>query len=173
MVFILNFYFTTTLLPLLIIIPAFGICSFTIVFSLSISSASLSKLNSSPHSFNIFSASDILLPSISGVWTSSIFSTSSWFPWFTSKYGSTSEKICPPTGAATPPPWCPPSPVGLYNVTKTTTWGLSIGATPAKRCYIFICIYSIFRSSCFPSYSIPCNFCIFTSTFRHNRFHHT
>ena len=28
------------------------------------------------------------------------------------------------------PPWCPPSPVGLYKVTNTTTCGLSIGATP-------------------------------------------
>lgn len=50
----------------------------------------------------------------------------------TSRYGNTSLKICPPTGAATPPPWCPPSPVGLYNVTKTTTSGSSIGATPIK-----------------------------------------
>lgn len=31
------------------------------------------------------------------------------------------------------PPWCPPSPVGLYKVTKTTTCGQSIGATPQKE----------------------------------------
>ena len=28
------------------------------------------------------------------------------------------------------PPWCPPSPVGLYKVTKHTICGSSIGATP-------------------------------------------
>ena len=58
---------------------------------------------------------------------------------FTSKYGNISLNICPPTGAATPPPWCPPSPVGLYKVTKTTTCGLSIGATPQKDVtYLFV-----------------------------------
>ena len=31
------------------------------------------------------------------------------------------------------PPWCPPSPVGLYKVTSTITWGSSIGATPKKE----------------------------------------
>ena len=28
------------------------------------------------------------------------------------------------------PPWCPPSPVGLYKVTSTATVGFDIGATP-------------------------------------------
>ena len=36
------------------------------------------------------------------------------------------------------PPWCPPSPVGLYKVTKSTTWGFSIGATPQNdETYLF------------------------------------
>ena len=47
-----------------------------------------------------------------------------------SKYGKTSLKIFPPTGAATPPPWCPPSPVGLYKVIKSTICGSSVFATP-------------------------------------------
>ena len=37
------------------------------------------------------------------------------------------------------PPWCPPSPVGLYSVTKTTACGLSVGATPQKDVtYLFV-----------------------------------
>ena len=42
------------------------------------------------------------------------------------------RRICPASGAATPPPWCPPSPVGLYNVIRTTTDGFEIGATPTN-----------------------------------------
>ncbi len=30
------------------------------------------------------------------------------------------------------PPWCPPSPVGLYSVINTATLGSDIGATPIK-----------------------------------------
>ena len=50
----------------------------------------------------------------------------------TSKYGNTSPNTCDAIGAATPPPWCPPSPVGLYNVISITTSGSSIGATPTN-----------------------------------------
>ena len=38
-----------------------------------------------------------------------------------SKYGNTSPKIWPATGAATAPPWWPPSPDGLYKVTNIVT----------------------------------------------------
>lgn len=31
------------------------------------------------------------------------------------------------------PCWCPPSPVGLYKVTNTTTSGSDIGATPINE----------------------------------------
>jgi len=84
------------------LIPAFGVCSFINVLSLSISLLSISYTASKPLSFNIFSASFKDFPSTSGVCTSSTISTSSPVL-FTSKYGNTSDKICPPTGAATPP----------------------------------------------------------------------
>ena len=56
-----------------------------------------------------------------------------------SKYGNTSPKTCPATGAATAPPWWPPSPVGLYKVTKIVTCGSEIGATPTNEVtYLFV-----------------------------------
>ena len=70
---------------------------------------SLSQLdiyrNITKNNFNIFVASVILFPITSGTFTVSFTSTSSIFPWFTSKYGKISLNIWPPTGAATPPAW--------------------------------------------------------------------
>ena len=67
------------------------------------SSDKFPKLASNPLSFNIFSVSFNVLPNTSGVWTCSTVS-SSVLVFVTSKYGKTSLKIWPPTGAATPPP---------------------------------------------------------------------
>ena len=37
------------------------------------------------------------------------------------------------------PRWCPPSPVGLYNVTSITTCGFVVGPTPIKDVtYLFV-----------------------------------
>ena len=58
---------------------------------------------------------------------------------FNSRYGKTSDNTCPPTGAATTPPWCPPSPFGSYKVTRTITVGSDIGATPKNEAtYLFV-----------------------------------
>lgn len=92
---------------------AFGVCSLTVVFSLSIPSCSFDITNFKLFSFSSFSASFNVFPSIFGTSTSFFFSSSSSPSFIVSKYGSTSPNICEPIGAATPPPWCPPSPVGL------------------------------------------------------------
>jgi hypothetical protein len=75
------------------------------VLSLFNSSFSFSIANSIPFSFTIFCASSIVFPNKSGASISSTVSISSVFSWLISKYGKISLKICPPTGAATPPPW--------------------------------------------------------------------
>ena len=64
-------------------------------------------------SCNILLASFIDSPSTFGTSTTFAFSSSVSPSFTTSKYGSTSPNTCEPIGAATPPPWCPPSPVGL------------------------------------------------------------
>jgi len=92
---------------------------------------------SNPLSFKIFLASSIVIPSILG--TSTIFSDSAASFFLASIYGKISENNWPPIGAATPPPWCPPSPVGLYKVTNKTICGSSIGATPTNEVtYLFV-----------------------------------
>lgn len=42
------------------------------------------------------------------------------------------RKTCEAIGAAIAPPWCPPSPVGLYKIIIIATSGSGISATPTN-----------------------------------------
>lgn len=71
------------------------------------------------------------------------------------------------------PPWCPPSPVGLYKVTKTTTCGLSIGATPQKEVTYLLVLTPSSEVPVFPPILYPATFAFFPCTFCYYAFHHT
>ena len=93
------------MLPEFILIPPLGTWDFTIFSFLFIFSSPLSYLTFNPASFNIFSASSSVLYLTSGtvttVFSVFVFSLSS----LSSRYGKTSPKTCPATGAATAPAW--------------------------------------------------------------------
>lgn len=74
--------------------------------SIFISTSSFSKYISKFFSSKICFASSNVFPLISGTctWFTTVSSSSSNTSLFTSKYGNISLNICPPTGAATPPP---------------------------------------------------------------------
>lgn len=94
------------LLPLFIFIPGFGDCSFIIISSsFAFSPNSTCKFISNPTSFKAFFASFRFKLRISGTSTSSKFSVVCSLSFLSSKYGNISPKTCPPTGAATAPPW--------------------------------------------------------------------
>ncbi len=59
------------------------------------------------------------------------------------------------------PPWCPPSPVGLYKVTKTTNCGSSIGATPQKDVTYFPVLTPSSEVPVFPPILNPSTFAFF------------
>ena len=70
------------------------------------------------------------------------------------------------------PPWCPPSPVGLYRVTSTTTSGSEIGATPIKDVtYLFVFTPSS-DVPVFPPTLNPFTPAFFPCSFCYNGFHH-
>ena len=123
--------------PSFTFIPALGNCCVIIFvpsFS-SISSIDIFKFTS----FNLFFASSIVSPSIFGTSISFFIFSSFILSFCASKYGNTSAKTFPPIGAATAPPWCPPSPVGLYKVTSITTSGFVVGPTPINEVtYLFV-----------------------------------
>lgn len=162
------------MLPLFIFIPGFGDCSFIITSSsFAFSPNSTCKFISNPTSFKAFFASFRFKLRISGTSTSSKFSVVCSLSFLSSKYGNISPKTCPPTGAATAPPWCPPSPVGLYNVTSTTTSGSDIGATPIKDVtYLFVFTPSS-DVPVFPPTLKPFTCAFFPCSLCYNRFHHT
>lgn len=142
--------------------------------SSSFSPSAISRLTviSKPTSCNFFFASCRFSPRISGTSTSSMVSSSCSLSFFNSKYGNTSARICPPTGAATAPPWCPPSPVGLYKVTSNTICGSEMGATPIKEVtYLFVFTPSS-EVPVFPPTRKPFTPCILSCTFCNNAFHH-
>ena len=87
------------------LIPLFGSCSFIIVSFLLYSSGSFFICNSKLTSFNLFVASSMVKPSISGTSTCIFISSSFSLSFFRSKYGSTSDNTWPPTGAPTAPAW--------------------------------------------------------------------
>ena len=137
--------------------PYFGNCVFTIAVCLSTSSE-LFCPNDIPSStfFSSFSASWIVIPTILGTITSSSLFSSVSLSFMTSKYGSTSPNTCEAIGAATPPPWCPPSPVGLYKVIRITTSGSDIGAVPINEVtYLFVLTPSS-DVPVFPPIRYPC-----------------
>ena len=87
------------------LIPFLGNCSFIIVSFLSYSSGSFFICKSKFSSFSSFVASGIFSPSMFGVSICFFASSSVSLSFFSSKYGNTSDNICPPTGAATAPAW--------------------------------------------------------------------
>lgn len=93
------------LLPSFTLIVAFGVCCFTVVFSLSIPSCSFDITSCKLFSFNIVAASFSVFPSIFGTSISCFISSFDSASFIVSKYGNTSPNICAPIGAATPPPW--------------------------------------------------------------------
>ncbi len=90
--------------PLFIVIPSFGVWFVIIISEISIPSSTFIFI-CSPKSFNIFSASFTFMFVILGTVTSVTGSNSSVLSFSSSKYGNTSDNICEPIGAATPPPW--------------------------------------------------------------------
>lgn len=70
------------------------------------------------------------------------------------------------------PPWCPPSPVGLYKVTNTTTSGSDIGATPIKEVTYLLVFTPSSEVPVFPPTLYPFTCAFFPVPFSYNRFHH-
>lgn len=71
------------------------------------------------------------------------------------------------------PPWCPPSPVGLYKVISTTTAGSETGATPTNEVTYFPVFTPSSEVPVFPPIEYPFTCAFFPVPFCYNGSHHT